>query len=71
MQEPRKLYRVEEAALELGISRARFYQLLARGEVASVKIGASRRVPAAALDAYINRLCAEQGVNVANDLAAA
>ena len=61
MSESRLLYRPSEAAESLGISRARLYQLLAGGELGSVKIGASRRIPAAELDAFVRRLRSEQG----------
>ena len=50
------LLRPEEAAKRLGVSRARLYQLLAAGEIASLKIGSSRRVPVAELDRFVDRL---------------
>ncbi|MDP9362832.1 MAG: helix-turn-helix domain-containing protein, partial [Chloroflexota bacterium] len=43
------LVRPEEGARAIDVSRATFYKLLARGEIESVTIGRSRRVPAAAL----------------------
>jgi excisionase family DNA binding protein len=49
MAEGKLLLRPTEAASALGVSRARLYQLLASGEINSVKIGASRRVPAVEL----------------------
>jgi excisionase family DNA binding protein len=64
--EAKLLFRPEEAADALGVSRARLYQLLAAGEIGSVKIGASRRIPSADLRAYVARLRAEHGAN-AND----
>ena len=54
----RKLYRVEEAAQLLSVGRTRIFDLMKLGELRSVKIGGSRRVPAAALDEYIARLLA-------------
>jgi excisionase family DNA binding protein len=63
MTEERLLYRPEEAAQVLGLSRARLYELMARGEVRSVKIGASRRVPLADLEAFVQRLRAQYGGN--------
>ena len=53
----------DEAALRLSMSRSAFYQLLLSGRIASVKIGRSRRIPVAALDAFIERLeeAAQQG----------
>jgi excisionase family DNA binding protein len=49
------LYRVREAALKLTISESKMWELLARGEVESIKIDGSRRITPAALEAYIAR----------------
>lgn len=54
-------FKVEEAAQELNISRATMFELIRRNEVESIKIGRSRRVPAEALVAYIERLRVVQG----------
>ncbi len=54
-------FKVEEAAAELNISRAKMFELLKTNEVESIKIGRSRRIPAAALVAYIERLRVVQG----------
>ena len=51
----------DEAAAELSISRTILYQLLGRGEIDSVKLGRSRRIPRGALDNYVARLIAERG----------
>ena len=61
MGEEKLLYRPVEAAESLGISRARLYQLIATGELGSVKIGVSRRIPAVDMDRYVERLRDEQG----------
>jgi excisionase family DNA binding protein len=61
MTEGRMLFRPEEAAETLGLSRARLYQLLASGQLGSVKIGASRRVPLVDLEAFVERLRSEGG----------
>ena len=50
-----------EAARRLSLARSTLYELVLTGEIVSIKIGRSRRIPAAALDAYIARLLAEQG----------
>jgi excisionase family DNA binding protein len=50
----RLLLRPEEAAHAIGVSRARFYQLLATGEVKSIKVGRSRRVPVAELTRWVS-----------------
>ena len=56
---PKLLLTVEEAARQLSIGRPKMWQLVMRGEVLSVKIGASRRIPTTALEAYVERLGAE------------
>jgi excisionase family DNA binding protein len=50
------LLTTEQAARRLSISRARLYELLMSGQIESVKIGASRRVPDEAVDDYIGKL---------------
>ena len=67
MVEGKLLFKPEEAADALGVSRARLYELMARGEVRSVKIGASRRVPAVDLEAYVSRLRTEREAGAAGD----
>jgi excisionase family DNA binding protein len=54
----RLLFTPEHAATKLDVGRTTIYQLMATGELASVKIGRSRRIPASALDAYVKRLAA-------------
>ena len=61
MVEGKLLFRTEEAADRLGVSRARLYELMACGEVRSVKIGSSRRIPAVDLEAFVTRLRSESG----------
>jgi excisionase family DNA binding protein len=43
----------EEAANALGIGRRKVYELMAARKLSSVKIGASRRVPAEALRTFV------------------
>jgi excisionase family DNA binding protein len=50
------LLRPEEAAEVLSIGRSRLYELIGRGELASVRIGRSRRVPARDLVRYVEQL---------------
>ena len=52
----RLLYRPEEAAKVLGLGRTKVYELIASGELRSVKIGAARRVSATALAEFVSRL---------------
>lgn len=54
------LLTAEEAAKELRIGRTRMWDLITRGEVVSIKVGGSRRVPYDELTAYVKRLVAEQ-----------
>jgi excisionase family DNA binding protein len=63
MTATRRLYRPTEAAEALGVSRAKLYALLSSGALGSVKIGASRRIPAADLDAFVHRLRSESGLS--------
>lgn len=50
-------YRPAEAARVLSIGRTRLYDLMRTGEVESVKVGASRLIPAEALLEFAERLC--------------
>jgi excisionase family DNA binding protein len=47
------LLRPVEAAEAIGISRSKIYELLASGDLPSVRIGTSVRVPVEALRAWI------------------
>jgi excisionase family DNA binding protein len=48
-----KLLTVVEAARELGISRSKLYELLADGELSSVRIGRTRRIAVAELEEFV------------------
>lgn len=62
----RLMVTVEEAAECLGIGRSAVYDLMRLGELGSVKIGRSRRVPVEALHSYVERAARTcQGVEVA------
>ena len=50
------LYTPVEAAHALGLSRSTIYVLMASGEVPSVHIGSSRRIPADGLRRYVATL---------------
>jgi excisionase family DNA binding protein len=56
----RLLLTVHEAAEALAISRSKLYELLAAGAVASIRIDGARRVPVAALEAYVATLLAKE-----------
>ena len=46
----RLLLRPEEGAHAIGVSRARIYKLMSDGQIKSIKIGRSRRIPVAELE---------------------
>jgi excisionase family DNA binding protein len=54
--EGKLLLTVDEAAQRLGIGRSHTYGYVMRGFIPSVKLGRSRRVPAAALEEFVGRL---------------
>lgn len=47
----KKLYRVREVAESWGLSKSKVFQMVAAGEVESVRIGRSVRIPARVVDA--------------------
>jgi excisionase family DNA binding protein len=47
------LYNPTEAAEILGISRSGIFRLMSSGQLESVKIGGLRRIPASALEKYV------------------
>jgi len=57
---PPLLLTVEQTAHKLGISRARAYELIANGELKSVKLGRCRRILASTLESFASQLEAEQ-----------
>jgi excisionase family DNA binding protein len=50
------LYRPEEAAQLLGLGRSTVFELIASGQLASVRVGRLRRIPADALRSFISDL---------------
>lgn len=53
MENEKLLLTVAEAAVRLGCGRSFLYKLLMRGEISSVTLGRSRRIPVAALEEFI------------------
>jgi excisionase family DNA binding protein len=51
---------VDEAAAMLSVGRTLIYDLLASGDLVSVKIGVARRIPVSALHDFIERLASLQ-----------
>lgn len=54
------LLTVPEAALRLGVGRSFLYNLVIRGEIASVKLGRARRIPVQAIEEFVKRLQADE-----------
>jgi excisionase family DNA binding protein len=65
------LLSVEESAAQLRIGRSRMFDLIRRGEVLSVKVGGSRRIPYDSLRAYVHKLVTEQASSAADEAEAA
>ena len=55
LEDDRLLLTVVEAARRLEISRSLLYELIAKDEIQSIRVGRLRRVPAEALSDYISR----------------
>lgn len=53
---PPVLYRVDEAAEALRLSRSVVYELIRSGQLRTVKVGRRRLVPVAALAEYVDSL---------------
>ena len=53
--ESKVLLSVDEAAVALSLGRSAVYDLIMRRELASIKVGRTRRVPVMALHHYVNR----------------
>jgi excisionase family DNA binding protein len=49
------LLSVDEAAGALSLGRTRVYELVMKGDIASLKLGRTRRIPVAALRDYVSR----------------
>ena len=52
----RLLYRVGEAAVALGLSRAKVYELINSGALRAVRIDGARRIKAVDLEAFVASL---------------
>lgn len=50
---PKYLLRPEEAAEALGIGRAKTYELITSGQIRSIQIGRSRRIPITAVEEFV------------------
>ena len=59
----RLLLRPAETAAAIGIGRSKVYELLRSGELPSIRIGGSVRVPVDALRAWIDRQIETRGAD--------
>lgn len=50
-----RLLTAAQAMQRLAVSRDKIYDLLRRGEIHSLKIGRSRRIPSSAVETYLQR----------------
>jgi len=50
----------EEAAERLSVGRSRIFELIGSGRLRSVRLGASRRIPAVALAEFVEDLLASE-----------
>ena len=50
---------IDEAARVIGVARSMMYEIVARGEIESFKLGRRRLILVKNLDAYINRVAKE------------
>ncbi|HEX2041538.1 MAG TPA: helix-turn-helix domain-containing protein [Acidimicrobiales bacterium] len=60
-QEAAVLYSVEDVIARTSLGRSKVYELLASGELGSVKVGRRRLIPARSLDEFVERLRAGSG----------
>jgi excisionase family DNA binding protein len=58
--DPVLVMNVPEAPARIGLSESKTKRLIAAGEIASIPMGRRRKVPVAAIDAYLHRLGREQ-----------
>ena len=59
MSDMRLAYRPAEVAAAIGVGRSKAYELIARGEIPSIRIGGSIRVPLDALKQWMDQRLAE------------
>ena len=52
---PAQLFRAEKVAALLDVSRTKVFELIRSGELRSLKIGGSRRIPLSAVEEYLAR----------------
>jgi excisionase family DNA binding protein len=63
MEQERLLLRVSEAAELLGLGRAQVYAMCSRGQLPTVRIGRSVRLPAQGLRRFVEKLARVSGAD--------
>ena len=58
----RLLVSLNEGAKAIGVCRAKFYELLAEGQIENVKIGSRRLIVQESLVSYVEKLKAEAAI---------
>ena len=53
---------INEAAAALGLGRSKTYELVQKGQLRSIKIGRSRRIPTGAISAFISEQLEAQSI---------
>ena len=51
----KRCLRIAEAATYLGLGRSKVYELIASGRLRSIKLESSRRIPVAAIEAFLSQ----------------
>ena len=51
----RLLYRIDEAAGILGVSRSTLYRLISSGELLVIRVGRAPRIPAKVLERFVDQ----------------
>jgi excisionase family DNA binding protein len=62
--EPSRMLTVAQAVELLSLAPATIYRLMQSGQLVSVKVGKSRRIPARCLDAFVNAAIEEATANL-------
>ena len=60
MEDTKLLLTIEEVAARLGIGRSHAYAYVLKGDLESIKLGRSRRVPVQALADFVAKLRADE-----------
>ena len=65
---PKVLFRAEEAAVIMSVSRTAVFGLIRSGDLDTIKIGGRRRIPASSIEDYVARQLAAGGQEAAQKI---